>query len=117
MENKTPLIVQYALEKPHDDPDMVFFVDKNLREAFTAIDFANKFICDPRIVSIKNTHSAVQRVFINQFIMETLLKYRSSHPLNVSEALMLLINDATVNDWFKILREYVFPFMKKNNII
>ena len=99
----------------NNDFDMVFLVGKHLQE-YLGVYEADLFYSDPMIKSVVGAGSQIQRININRYFTNLLLRYRTKVDIQVNNTLLMLIPDGYVEDWFKLFNKAVIPFLKNNNV-
>ena len=98
------------------DVDMVGMIDLILKEMIHEV-AAQTFINDPMIKDIKDLSSASQRVIVNRYFISLFLRYRFLSGKNVEMQILSLVNDGYIEDWFKLFKLYIVPFIKDNKIL
>lgn len=99
-----------------NDVDMVGMIDLILKEMIHEV-AAHTFINDPMIKNIKDLSSASQRVIVNRYFISLFLRYRFFSGKNVEMQILSLVNDGYIEDWFKLFKLYIVPFIKDNKIL
>lgn len=99
------------------EPDLVTLMIRDLTNHYCAAASAI-FIAEPAIINVQHLNPISQRIIINRWFTNTLLLYRNRvEDTAVSEILLYVINDGTVNDWLELMQRVVIPFFKKNNVL
>ena len=101
--------------KPADEICMVFMVDKYLTE-YLGAQAAEHFRNDPVYKSASGKLLDVQRLMINRYFTNVLLRYRSKKDININTVITSLINDGTFMDWVTLFRSDVLPFIKQYDV-
>ena len=109
-------VVMFYAPRQTNDVDMVGMVGLILKDMVHEI-AAHTFINDPMISNVKDLSSASQRVIINRYFINLFLKYRFTSGNNVELQILSLVNDGFIEDWFKLFKLYIIPFIKDNKIL
>lgn len=110
------VIDKFSTPRTEEEVNMVFHVTNILKETVgetASINFSN----NPMIVTIGNLSTESQRVIINRYFINLFLSYRFVHNKNVELQILSLVNDGYVEDWFKLFKEYIVPFIKENKLL
>ena len=99
------------------EPDLVGIINKELCTIYN--NAAGKmFMESGEIINVAKLNPITQRIIINRWFTNSLLIYRSIHVnKEVSEVLLRIINDGTVNDWKDQMIGAVIPFFSYNNVL
>jgi hypothetical protein len=121
MENKPTVNVSamemFNTKRVEGEPDLVAMINKELI-SIIGTDAGVKFMNNPDIKGIVDLNPISQRIIINRWFNNTLLTYRATNTnKDVSEILVYIINDGTIDDWFKYIYSIVIVFMKNNNVL
>lgn len=74
------------------------------------------FLADPGIKAVWDDVPVVQRVALNRFFNNLLMKFRAKKPVAVHDTAYMLIHDGTINDWYSSFSMSVGPFLKTHNV-
>jgi hypothetical protein len=110
-----PGLVALIQPKPADEECMVSMVDKYLTE-YIGQEAVEHFRNDPVYKSATGKTLDVQRLMINRYFTNVLLRYRSKKNNNINIVITSLINDGTFMDWITLFRSDVIPFIKEHNV-
>lgn len=108
-------IEEFKQPRKSDDMDMVFLVGKHIQD-FIGTKEADMFYNDPMIKTIVTLGTNAQRVIINRYFTNLLLRFRAKKDVQVNDILLMLIPDGYIEDWFKIFNKIIIPFLKSNNV-
>lgn len=81
------------------------------------IDGANSFKSHPMISTVWNIDPHSQRIILNRYFSLALLIFRGLQNIPVHNIIDMLIQDGTLDDWFKVFAVYVAPFLKEHKIL
>lgn len=109
-------IAMYATPMSSNEIDMVYHTGVILKDMVHE-NASNIFLTHPYIVTVNGLTSGSQRVMINRFFVELLLKYRATSNTSVELYLSYLISDGEIEDWFKLFKEIIIPFIKENKLL
>lgn len=105
----------YFGKRDPKDIDLVYMVAENLKlniGAYAAEIFRNR----PEIKAIAELSSVAQRVIINRYFKFLLMQYRAHSNIPTLSYAQALVNDGTIDDWFRLFNTYVTPFLSDNNV-
>jgi len=106
----------YIKPKEFEELDLVYLTGEHIKVSIS--ESASKlFLEDPVIKDVSKLNSTAQRVIINRYFTDLLLKFRANNDVNVSEMLVLLVNDGYDEDWFKLFNLIIAPFIKEHAIL
>lgn len=78
---------------------------------------AKMLMDDPSMVGVYELPSAQQRLFINRWLMRALLIFRNNSGINVTNTVIMLSNEGYIEDWVKIFKMIILPFLVNNSIL
>ena len=78
---------------------------------------ANVFMANPSIANVYKLNPNSQRVIINKFLLNRLLIFRTISKEPVTDIITLLANDGITEDWITLMKEFVLPFIAKNEVL
>ena len=78
---------------------------------------AKMLMDDPSMVGVYKLPSAQQRLFINRWLMRALLIFRNNSGINVTNTVIMLSNEGYIEDWVKIFKMIILPFLVNNSIL
>lgn len=78
---------------------------------------AKMLMDDPSMVGVYELPSAQQRLFINRWLMRALLIFRNNCGINVTNTVIMLSNEGYIEDWVKIFKMIILPFLVNNSIL
>lgn len=107
---------KYVKPKEFEELDLVFLTGEHIK-ANISESAGNRFLSDPAIKDVSKLNSTAQRVIINRYFTNLLLKFRANNDVNITEILVLLVNDGYDTDWFKLFNLIIAPFFKEHNIL
>ncbi|EPU3829029.1 hypothetical protein ACVWU4_001010 [Campylobacter coli] len=110
------LNILHGIERSENDLDLVFLVLKEL-EANKTFLTKSKFEQNKLISSIRNSPSEIQRVLLNKYFINLLLKFRNIEDIPVIDIIICLTNDGPIEAWLDYFRKGVLPFIIKHNVI
>lgn len=107
----------FQTKRVEGEPDLVVLMNRDLTNYYTAA--ASKvFMADTEIISVSSLNPISQRIIINKWFTNSILKYRAQNTdKDVGEILMYIINDGTVDDWLELMQKVVIPFFKEKNVL
>ena len=85
--------------------------------ALKATKEANVFMSNPSIANVYKLNPNSQRVIINKFLLNRLLIFRTISKESVTDIITLLANDGITEDWITLMKEFVLPFIAKNEVL
>jgi hypothetical protein len=106
---------KYFKEREPLDYDLVFLTNLYIKE-YIGAEEARLFVENPMIVNVASSNSASQRVIINRYFSNLLLRFRSKINTPINDVNMMLVLDGTPEDWFTLFREIIAPFLKEHNV-
>ena len=118
MDIKQGLDIMYKnYDAPRDalDENLVYIV-YNFLYKLVGHQEAEIFKMDPSIAEVYDKKPEIQRIIINRFFSNLLLKYRSMDNTRVVDAVIMLPNDGTVSDWLQVYNYVLYPFLKNKKI-
>lgn len=118
MDIKQGLDIMYKnYDAPRDslDENLVYIV-YNFLDKLVGRQEAEIFKMDPSIAEVYDRKPEIQRIIINRFFSNLLLKYRSMDNTRVVDAVIMLPNDGTVSDWLQVYNYVLYPFLKNKKI-
>lgn len=74
------------------------------------------FRSDPSIVDIIPRKPSVQKVVINNYLVNLLFKYRACGGEDITACLSLLSANTNIDGFVTLLTTYILPFIKANNV-
>lgn len=107
---------QFKQKAGHKDPNLVelmaSYIEMGVGESEAAM-----FKSTPSIVGVMDNLPTVQRITINRFFTNILMRFRSKKEVDVNNIIPYLIQDGDIKDWFTLINEFVLPFFKEHNVI
>lgn len=79
-------------------------------------DIEIKNILYKELNSIENEEEFKQKILLNRYFSNLLFRYRYRKQNSVLNVLPLLLVDGTAGDWFGCFIQFVYPFLKDNNV-
>lgn len=110
-----PVYFQFNTPASPTDINMPYIVGLHLTQILTDKE-TQIFFADPLVSSVVGIIPTSQRVNINRYFMNLLMLFRSKVDVNVVDVSQYLINDGSVEDWFKLFSEFVLPFIKEHKV-
>lgn len=77
----------------------------------------NKYLSSPVIMDSRGKDVFYQRIMINRYFINELLKWRAGNNVSVNEMIACLFNDGDLDDWIRVFASTVLPFIKQNNVL
>lgn len=77
----------------------------------------NKYLNSPIIIDSRGKDVLYQRIMINRYFINELLKWRAGNEVAVNEVIACLFNDGDLDDWLRVFASTVLPFIKNNNVL
>lgn len=106
---------EFFIKRPDGDLDLATTLSFLIRDQLGQ-KYADAFLQDPDIVSIKNSLAGVQRVIINKYFTILFFRYKAVSNHSILQTLNWLTLAGTNEDWFKLMSGYVIPFCKHNRV-
>ena len=106
----------FNLPPKQGDYNLVDLVVLHLN-ALEATKEANVFMANPSIANVYKLNPNSQRVIINKFLLNRLLIFRTISKESVTDIITLLANDGITEDWITLMKEFVLPFIAKNEVL
>ncbi len=120
MSNAVPMesaLDVFNTKRSENEIDLVTIINRDL-ETFYNKDATLCFINDGSIQTILDLNHISQRVIINKWFTSMLLQYRANFiNVDVSEILMYVSNNSTVDTWIEFMQTIIIPFFKLNNVL
>lgn len=114
---KQKLLLDYYFTKRTDkDMDLVTIFSYLIRDEIGQY-YADRFLEDPDIVSVKDKLPGVQRLIINKYLIILLLRFKGITSTTIVKPLFMITNEGTHDDWFKLITAYVMPYIKQKYIM
>lgn len=110
------LNVLNGIKRSDDDIDYVFLVGKLLEDEGSSF-IKSKFESNSLISSIKDSPSEIQRVLLNKYFINLLLRYRNIEDVPVIDIIICLTNDGPIDLWLSYFKRGVLPFIVKHNVL
>lgn len=110
----TPVMFFNTPRQP-TDIDLVFITSKTLHDNVSE-NAAKIFLSDYMIKSVVDLNPLSQRIIINRYFYDLLLKYRACADVKVILPLTMLVEDGTHNDWLRLFKDVVCVFIKNNKV-
>lgn len=110
-EQQKILLKEYFTPRNVTDLDLVSIVSYLLRDELGQ-EYADIFLNDIDIVSVKNKLPGIQRVIINKYFILLLLRFKGITNTSIVKPMFLLTNDGTHQDWFTLISAYIVPYLK-----
>ena len=104
-----------ANKKPNDI-NLMEIVRLHLVE-YISDEAAAVFMNDPSLIGVYDLSSEQQRLFINRWLVTTLLIFRTHSGVNVTNTIIMLANDGYIEDWVKIFKMIILPFIINNSVL
>lgn len=102
--------------KPQDDVDLTLDV-YNAIKLIISEEAAEYFMNDPIIQTTKDTHSIYQKVLINRFFIQLLVRARAYIELeNLGMVLNTIEHSGTHVPWLQNLDRLILPYCKSNKV-
>lgn len=98
-----------------EDVNMIALVTLHLASSLSEVE-VSLFQKDPLVDSVKGLIPASQRININRYFINLLMCFRASKSINVVDISQYLINDGSLEDWFKLFNEFIMPFLKEHKV-
>ena len=99
-----------------EDIDLVYITSEHLKVSVSA-SVSKRFLADSMIADVADSNSMAQRVIINRYFTKAFLSFRANNDVNITDMLVLLVNDGDYEDWFKIFRLVIAPFIKEHSVL
>lgn len=97
-----------------NDIDLIDLVYRMLKDTISER-IANIYIADPDVSILIGKDSSYQRVLLNRYFRNILLKYCNSPGANkILDTYYLLVDDGSTDDWLHIFKNHVLPFIHQN---
>lgn len=102
----------YNEKRGKDDINLINEVREHLVKEGLEINIKNNFDNNSNIIACVDKIPEVQRLHLNAFLSEQMM-YADNPAINERYA---LIPDGTIEDWLKLFKEVVTPFLVKNEL-
>lgn len=103
-------------QQPQQQINLCYMVQMHLQN-IGYIDGAISFKSHPMVATVWDVDPHTQRVILNRYFNLALLTFRGLQNVPVHNVLDMLIQDGTLDDWFKVFAIYVAPFLKEYKIL
>lgn len=110
------LVEHYFTKRKEGDLDLVGAIHQLITEEIGEY-YANKFLEDKDIISVRDKLAGPQRVIINKYLMYLLLRFKGITGTSITKTQFLITNEGTNNDWFILIANYVIPFFKQHSVM
>ena len=97
-------------------PNLCYMVQMHLQN-IGYVEGANSFKSHPMVATVWEIDPHSQRVILNRYFSLALLTFRGLKNVPVHNVIDMLIQDGTLDDWFKVFAVYVAPFLKEHKIL
>lgn len=115
LQQKLVLKEYFAVRNP-DDLDLVTITSYLIRDTLGQ-QYADIFLNDIDINSVKNRLPMVQRVIINKYFILLLLRFKGITNTSIVKPMFLITNEGTHQDWFTLVSTYIVPFIKEYSVM
>lgn len=106
---------EFFIKRPTGDLDLAITTSYLIRDQLGQ-QFADIFLADPDIVTIKDSLAGVQRVIINKYFTILFFRYKAITNHTILPTLNWLTLAGTNEDWFRLMSAYIIPFCKQNSV-
>lgn len=104
--------MSYRAEKPNDDFDLVAEVRNLLVDAGAINNVVNYYDTNHTVLEATNKTVDVQRQLLNRYLYLQIVKC-SARSTNERQS---LIPNGSIQDWLRLFKANVLPFMIRNNL-